>query len=121
MLFNETDGSELHNKLKHAGSRYISGMVIYETVTALMRVNEVGQTASVEVVDNFVKRHAFNFIDIDLSVTRLAVDAFAKFGKGRHSARLNMGDCFAYACAKSITASLLFKGNDFSKTDIEIA
>ena len=121
MLFDEPDGPELHSKLKRANQRYISGMVIYETVTALMRVNVDNQTAIVEIVDSFVKRHAFNFIDIDRGVTKLAVEAFAKFGKGRHSAKLNMGDCFAYACAKSINAPLLFKGSDFGQTDIEIA
>ena len=121
MLFDEPDGPELHIKLKRANQRYISGMVIYETVTALMRVNVDNQTAIVEIVDSFVKRHAFNFIDIDRGVTKLAVEAFAKFGKGRHSAKLNMGDCFAYACAKSINAPLLFKGSDFGQTDIEIA
>jgi ribonuclease VapC len=44
--------------------------------------------------------------------------AYAKFGKGRHAAALNMGDCFAYACAKANRARLLFKGDDFAKTDI---
>jgi ribonuclease VapC len=48
--------------------------------------------------------------------------AFEKYGKGRgHPAQLNMGDCFAYAVAKSRRMPLLFKGNDFTKTDIRIA
>ena len=48
----------------------------------------------------------------------LALDAYARFGKGRHPAKLNMGDCFAYACARANHASLLFAGDDFSHTDI---
>lgn len=48
----------------------------------------------------------------------LAAKAYAEFGKGRHAAALNMGDCFAYACAKANRARLLFKGDDFAKTDI---
>jgi ribonuclease VapC len=48
----------------------------------------------------------------------LAAEADADFGKGRHPAALNMGDCFAYACAKANDAALMFKGEDFSKTDI---
>ncbi len=48
----------------------------------------------------------------------LAAEAYAEFGKGRHQAALNMGDCFAYACARANHARLLFKGDDFSKTDI---
>ena len=45
-------------------------------------------------------------------------DAYAQFGRGRHPAALNMGDCFAYACAKSNQARLLYTGEDFAKTDL---
>ena len=51
----------------------------------------------------------------------LAQDAFRSYGKGRHKAALNMGDCFAYALAKSKGAPLLYKGKDFSQTDLESA
>jgi len=47
-----------------------------------------------------------------------ALDAFTRFGKGRHPARLNLGDCFVYALAASLNEPLLFKGSDFLKTDI---
>jgi ribonuclease VapC len=46
------------------------------------------------------------------------LDAYSHYGKGRHPAKLNMGDCFAYAYAKSRKAKLLFIGEDFTKTDI---
>jgi ribonuclease VapC len=51
----------------------------------------------------------------------IAVDAFRRFGKGRHSAGLNFGDCFAYALAKATGEPLLFKGDEFSQTDIKRA
>ena len=51
----------------------------------------------------------------------LAVDAFFRFGKGKHRAKLNFGDCMAYAMAKSLDAPLLFKGGDFVLTDIKAA
>ena len=51
----------------------------------------------------------------------LALTAFDRFGKGRHPASLNLGDCFAYATAKSLGARLLFKGGDFPLTDVEAA
>ncbi|RXT48215.1 VapC toxin family PIN domain ribonuclease [Bosea sp. Tri-44] len=51
----------------------------------------------------------------------LARQAFLDFGKGRHPAGLNFGDCFAYALAKASGEPLLFKGNDFSQTDIQVA
>jgi ribonuclease VapC len=47
-----------------------------------------------------------------------AIMAAHRYGRGRHPARLNMGDCFAYACAKTNAARLLYKGDDFSKTDL---
>jgi len=50
-----------------------------------------------------------------------AADAFARFGKGRHAADLTMGDCFAYACARTRGVPLLFKGGDFAQTDITAA
>lgn len=49
---------------------------------------------------------------------RLAADAFARFGKGRHLAGLNFGKCFAYAQAESLGAPLLFKGEHFARTDV---
>lgn len=52
---------------------------------------------------------------------QLALDAFERFGKGRHPAGLNFGDCFAYALAKATNQPLLFKGNDFALTDIRRA
>jgi ribonuclease VapC len=52
---------------------------------------------------------------------RLAADAFLRFGKGRHRAALNFGDCMSYALAKSVDAPLLFKGNDFAETDVKAA
>lgn len=52
---------------------------------------------------------------------RMAVDAFWRFGKGRHRAGLNMGDCFTYATAKLARQPLLFVGNDFGYTDLDLA
>jgi len=51
----------------------------------------------------------------------MAIDAFERFGKGRHPAALNFGDCFAYACARRFGVPLLYKGDDFPQTDIEPA
>lgn len=57
----------------------------------------------------------------DEAMTELATAAFLEFGKGRHPAKLNFGDCMAYAVAKSLDAPLLYKGNDFAQTDIRSA
>ncbi|RUT02454.1 ribonuclease VapC [Dulcicalothrix desertica PCC 7102] len=64
---------------------------------------------------------ALSIIIVPLSAeqAQLATEPFLKFGKGRHPAKLNMGDCFSYALAKSTNQPLLFKGNDFIYTDID--
>jgi ribonuclease VapC len=73
--------------------------------------------------------------DLDLLLAKLRVDiaevtasqadiarkAFRRYGRGRHAANLNFGDCFAYALAKDKSAPLLFKGNDFGQTDVMVA
>jgi len=56
---------------------------------------------------------------VDEEQAQLARRAFQKYGKGRHPAGLNFGDCFSYALAKALDLPLLFKGNDFSQTDVE--
>ena len=73
--------------------------------------------------------------DLDLLLAKLRVDiaavtanqadiarkAFRRYGRGRHAANLNFGDCFAYALAKETSAPLLFKGDDFGQTDVMVA
>lgn len=72
-------------------------------------------------LDLWLDERRIAVVPVDHAMARVAEGAFARFGKGRHPARLNYGDCFAYALAKSLGAPLLFKGDDFAKTDIEPA
>jgi len=60
-------------------------------------------------------------VAVDARQADLAVDAFRRFGRGRHPAALNIGDCFAYALAKATGEKLLFKGGDFARTDVASA
>jgi ribonuclease VapC len=60
-------------------------------------------------------------IPVDEAHARVAVAAWRRFGKGRHPAGLNLGDCFSYATASLANSPLLFKGNDFAQTDLRIA
>ena len=68
----------------------------------------------------FLEALDFRLVPIGRREFDLAADAYARFGKG-HPARLNMGDCYACACARANDARLLFKGGDFVQTDIEPA
>ena len=72
-------------------------------------------------VDNFVADYEIDIIPFDAALSDLAFEAYGRYGKGRHPARLNMGDCAAYALAKARGWPLLYKGEDFSGTDIERA
>jgi len=69
----------------------------------------------------FVRRAGITIESVTEEQAHLARQAFTDFGKGRYPAGLNFGDCFAYALAKSTGESLLFKGNDFGKTDVTSA
>jgi ribonuclease VapC len=69
-------------------------------------------------VDRFLKALRISIVSVSLNQGNVARQAFIRFGKGRHSAALNIADCFTYALAKSRDLPLLFKGDDFSKTDI---
>jgi len=68
--------------------------------------------------DALVSETSLSQVPIDERVGRLAVACFERFGKGRHRAQLNFGDCLSYACAKANTAFLLFNGHDLAKTDV---
>lgn len=70
------------------------------------------------LLDTLVERAGIEVVGVDLEQGAMARRAFARYGEGRHSAGLNFGDCFAYALARVLGDSLLFKGNDFSQTDV---
>ncbi len=69
-------------------------------------------------LDILLHRVNIEVIPLTLELVQLAQEAWSRFGKGRHPARLNIGDCCSYALAKYSGEPLLFKGNDFSQTDI---
>jgi ribonuclease VapC len=60
-------------------------------------------------------------VDEEAPISGPALEAYFRFGKGLHPARLNLGDCFAYALAKHLDAPLLYKGDDFTRTDVHSA
>jgi len=68
--------------------------------------------------DLFIAKANITLVPVDAIQAQIARRAYKQYGKGRHKAGLNFGDCFAYALAKNMGDILLFKGEDFSKTDI---
>jgi ribonuclease VapC len=117
----ESDGPVLAQRLEDVGHGHTSPIAIYEATLALARLGRVAATAVTTLLDDFMAVSRIETVPITAEIGRLAVDAFARFGRGNHPARLNMGDCFAYACARSLGVPLLCKGDDFAQTDIELA
>ena len=72
----------------------------------------------VRALDRLLSTAAVDIVPVDSTQAYGARDAFRIYGKGRHAAGLNFGDCYAYALAKTLGEQLLFKGNDFSQTDV---
>jgi ribonuclease VapC len=68
----------------------------------------------------FMVEAAIEVVPVTLEQAEIAREAYRAYGRGNHPARLNFGDCFAYALAKSSAEPLLFKGDDFSRTDIAV-
>jgi ribonuclease VapC len=75
----------------------------------------------IERYDQLLVRAEISIVPFDEIQSTLAFQAYRRFGKGIHSARLDFADCAAYALAKSLDAPLLFKGNDFALTDVRVA
>lgn len=121
ILTYETEKEVLADRLAAAKRVLTSPIAIYEAVLGVVRRKACGLQEAREVVDSFLKETGAETVSIDDNVGGLALDAHERFGKGRHRAALNMGDCFAYACAKVHRVPLLCKGDDFIHTDIRIA
>ena len=76
-----------------------------------------GRQASAIAVE-FLDRKQVEVLALDAAMARSVVAGWRRFGKGRHPAGLNLGDCFAYGLAMELGAPLLFVGDDFSQTDV---
>jgi ribonuclease VapC len=101
-----------------AGTRLVSAANALETGIVLEARR--GEAAGREF-DLFVVRANLQVVPVDGEQVEIARSAWRKYGKGRHPAGLNFGDCFAYALGKSSGESLLAKGTDFGATDIELS
>ncbi len=71
-----------------------------------------------QIIDLLFAKLGLEIVFVDADLAHAAIEAHLSFGKGRHPAQLNLGDCFSYALAKSRNLPLLFKGDDFPRTDI---
>jgi ribonuclease VapC len=121
ILTKEADAATLASRIARASQVYVSPIVTFEATAAIVHKIACPVEVAEEMVEDFVAECGATIVAIDAAVGRQAVAAYRRFGKGRHKARLNMGDCFAYACAKAYRQPLLYKGHDFRQTDVRSA
>jgi ribonuclease VapC len=114
---NEPGYERLVAKLAAAHPRHISSVSWVEVTLALMR----SYRDAAAIADDYMRRTNITIHPIDDRQASLSRAAYLRYGKGRHPARLNLGDCFSYAAAKSLNAPLLYVGGDFAKTDVKTA
>jgi ribonuclease VapC len=118
ILMNEPERMDYLGRIVADSMRFIS-VVSYLECSMLM-YSRKGR-AGVDQFDALLKRLDCELVSADAEQALVARQAFIQFGKGNHPAKLNLGDCFSYALARYSGEPLLFKGNDFSKTDIAVA
>ena len=118
ILLREPEAGQFERALADAPIRLLSAVSRVEL--SLVVEGRKGAAGRADV-DLLLRDGRFDIVGVTPQHAEIAVEAFRRFGKGRHRAALNIGDCFAYALAAAIGHSLLFKGDDFTHTDIHPA
>ncbi len=118
ILFDEADATRFEAALDGAAERIISAASVLEVgIIVEARLGEDGGRE----LDLLLHKAGFEIADVTAEQVELARDAWRRYGKGRHPAGLNYGDCFAYALAVHRGLPLLYKGQDFARTDVPAA
>jgi ribonuclease VapC len=118
ILFDEADQVRYDQAIEAASVRLVSAVTRVELALVIEgRKGEAGR----ERLDRFFRLTGAEVVAATADHAQIAIEAFRRFGKGRHRASLNIGDCFAYALARATGLPLLFKGDDFIHTDIAAA
>ena len=116
VLLREADAAQFAEAIENASPRLLSAASLVEVSMVIeTRKGDAGGRD----LDLFIYRAGIEIVPVDHEQAEVARIAWRQYGKGRHPASLNYGDCFAYALAKVTGSPLLFKGNDFSHTDLQ--
>lgn len=118
IVLGEPEGLALDESIRRAESRRISVATCVELLIVLSSKLAVDARP---VLDRLITDYGLQIVDVDQAQMSLAFDGVARFGKGRHPAKLNLGDCFAYGLSRALDEPLLFKGDDFGRTDVAVA
>jgi ribonuclease VapC len=115
ILQNEPERRAFNEAIEAAETRALSTATFVET--SIVIESRYG-AEGLRDLDLLIAKANIDLVAVDAEQAHGARHAFSRFGKGRHPANLNYGDCFSYALAKALHAPLLYKGDDFSQTDI---
>jgi ribonuclease VapC len=115
ILQDEPERRRFNEAIEMADSRRMSAATFVE---ASIVVESRFGAEGLQALDRFIERADIEVMPVDFEQARAAREAFMRFGKGRHAAGLNFGDCFSYALSRILAEPLLFKGNDFDRTDV---
>jgi len=118
ILGHEDDVDSLAEALVEAPIRRLSAVNYVETAIVIDSRRDPVLSRG---LDDFLREAQIKIEGVTPEQARLAREAYRDFGKGRHRSGLNFGDCFDYALAKDKREPLLFKGDDFRRTDVEVA
>lgn len=118
IFFGEPEAAAYTQMIHDADRSLISAVNFVELFMVIEGQIGIG---AVQQADLFFRRARIEIAPVTADQAFIARQAFRDFGKGRHKAGLNLGDCFAYALAKTTGEPLLFKGADFRKTDLYFA
>jgi len=122
ILTREPEADALADLLEAARSRITSPIAIFEAALAICRKRRSSVEEAQRDLREFLDSARVELVPVTMRDADTALEAHSRYGKGRGDpAQLNLGDCFAYAVAKSHRTSLLFKGHDFDQTDIQSA
>jgi ribonuclease VapC len=118
IVFKESNWQEVFNKMTSAKTRGIGTPSLVESgIIITARLRKSGKNVLMRLIHEF----DITIVPFGQSHWQTAIEAYKKFGKGRHKASLNFGDCLTYATAYLAKQPLLYVGNDFSHTDLESA
>ena len=118
ILTGESDAGIQAGRLEAARQPTTSAVAVFEAAAGVARKKACSITVARDSMFRFLSAAGGDMAPIREREAVLALEAFDRFGKGRHPAALNMGDCFAYACAHAFSVPLLFMGDDFARTDL---
>ena len=121
MMTDENDAAELLARMQRYVTRITSPLAAWEATIAIARILALPHEEAKQAVVEYLALMEIEMIAVPPDAFGIELDAFRAYGKGNHPARLNFADCFSYACARHHGVPLMFKGADFTKTDIEAA